>query len=96
MKLSIILTVYNKEPYLRSALDALESQRDICTGDYEILAINDGSTDGSAAILDEYRQRDNRIRIITQSNQGLSMARNNGVDEAQGDYVWFSTWQSMR
>lgn len=88
MKLSIILTVYNKELYLRKAIEALLSQK-APYNDYEILAINDGSTDGSAAILDEYRQRDNRIRIITQSNQGLSMARNNGVDEAKGDYVWF-------
>lgn len=89
MKLSIILTVYNKEPFLRRALDALLNQTDTNDDEYEVLAVNDGSTDGSAAILDEYAQRDNRLRILTQQNQGLSMARNNGVEPAQGDYVWF-------
>lgn len=89
MKLSIILTVYNKEPFLRRALDSLLDQKDTNDGEYEVLAVNDGSTDGSAAILDEYAQRDNRLRILTQQNQGLSMARNNGVEPAQGDYIWF-------
>jgi glycosyltransferase involved in cell wall biosynthesis len=89
MKLSIILTVYNKEPFLRRALDALLNQKDTNDDEYEVLAVNDGSTDGSAVILDEYAQRDNRLRILTQQNQGLSMARNNGVEPAQGDYVWF-------
>lgn len=89
MKLSIILTVYNKEPFLRRALDSLLNQKDANGGEYEVLAVNDGSTDGSAAILDEYAQRNDRLRILTQQNQGLSMARNNGVEQAQGDYVWF-------
>ena len=89
MILSIILTVYNKEPYLQRALDALLLQDVAKDDDYEVLAINDGSTDGSAAILDEYAQRDKRVRILTQQNQGLSMARNNGVIAARGNYVWF-------
>jgi glycosyltransferase involved in cell wall biosynthesis len=89
MKLSIILTVYNKESFIRRALDALLNQKDMNDSEYEVLAVNDGSTDGSASILDEYAQRDNRLRIITQQNQGLSMARNNGVEPAQGDYIWF-------
>lgn len=89
MKLTIILTVYNKEPYLRRALDSLLNQRDIQNDDYEILAVNDGSNDGSLAILEEYAWRDKRIRVLTQQNQGLSMARNNGVEAAHGKYVWF-------
>ena len=89
MKLSIILTVYNKEPYLRKALDALIKQTGCYSEDYEILAVDDGSLDGSSSILQEYNKRYKRIRVITQVNQGLSMARNNGVDEAKGDYVWF-------
>lgn len=89
MKLTIVLTVYNKEPYLHRALDALLKQVDVHNGDYEVLAVNDGSTDGSAAILEEYAKRDARVRILKQTNQGLSMARNNGTDKALGEYVWY-------
>lgn len=89
MKLSIILTIYNKEKYLPRALDALLKQQDVLDGEFEVIAVNDGSTDGSASILEDYAQRDGRVRILTQQNQGLSMARNNGVEPAQGDYVWF-------
>lgn len=89
MKLSIILTVYNKEQYLRRAMDTLLNQEDIANEEYEVLAVNDGSTDRSASILDEFSDRDSRLRILTQCNQGLSMARNNGVKDAKGEYVWF-------
>lgn len=89
MKLTIILTVYNKEQYLRRAMHALLNQINADTDVYEVLAVNDGSTDGSAAILEEYANRDTRVRILTQHNQGLSMARNNGVEAASGQYVWF-------
>ena len=89
MKLSIVLTVYNKEAYLRRALDALLDQEGVNGDDYEILVVNDGSTDGSSLIIDEYAKRDERVRVLTQENQGLSMARNNGVEAAKGEYVWF-------
>lgn len=89
MKLSIILTVYNKEPYLDRAFRSLLNQQDVEEQDYEILAVNDGSTDCSANILEEYAKRDERVRVITQSNQGLSMARNNGMEYACGEYIWF-------
>lgn len=89
MKLTIVLTVYNKEPFLRRALDALLNQKGAIDDEYEVLAVNDGSTDGSASILENYAQRDCRVRILAQQNQGLSMARNNGVEEAKGEYVWF-------
>ncbi len=89
MKLSIVLTVYNKKPYLHRALDGLLFQTGVNKSDYEILAVNDGSTDGSESIIDEYVRDDSRVRILNQSNQGLSMARNNGTEEALGEYVWF-------
>lgn len=89
MKLTIVLTVYNKEAYLRRAFNALLSQKDVNGDDYEVLVVNDGSTDGSALIIDEYVKGDDRVRVLTQDNQGLSMARNKGVDAAKGEYVWF-------
>ena len=89
MKLSIILTIFNKEPYLRRAIETLIFQKGICTDDYEIVAVDDGSTDGSPRILDEYKNENDNLRVITQANQGLSIARNNGADAAKGDYVWF-------
>ena len=89
MRLTIVLTIYNKEPFLQRAFDSLLSQVDTLEGEYEVLAVNDGSTDGSAGIIDSYSKRDNRVRVVTQQNQGLSMARNNGTDAALGEYVWF-------
>ena len=89
MKLSIILTIYNKEPYLRRAFDSLLNQKGVLCQDYEVLAVNDGSTDGSTSIIDEYVRKEDRIRVLTQNNQGLSMARNNGADAAKGEYIWF-------
>lgn len=89
MKLTIVLTVYNKEQYLRRAFDALLAQEGTSDGDYEILVVNDGSTDGSLAIIEGIARENKRIRVLSQKNQGLSMARNNGVDAAQGEYVWF-------
>ena len=64
MKLSIIITVYNKEPYLRRSLDLLVNQNGVNEGEYEILAVNDGSTDGSELILKEYSQRYSFVKII--------------------------------
>lgn len=89
MKLSIILTVYNKAPYLHRAFDALLNQEGAEEDEYEVLVVNDGSTDNSATIIDEYAHRDNRVRVFAQTNQGLSMARNNGTDAAKGEYVWY-------
>lgn len=89
MKLTIVLTIYNKEAYLRRAFDALLYQDGVRDDDYEILAVNDGSTDGSASIIEEYIKEYERVRVLNQNNQGLSMARNNGVEAAKGDYVWF-------
>ena len=89
MKLSIVLTVYNKEKYLHRAFESLLGQEGTKDGDYEVLVVNDGSTDGSLAICEEYANKDDRVRIVKQKNQGLSMARNNGTDAANGEYVWY-------
>lgn len=89
MLLSIVLTVYNKEEYLSRAFDALLSQAGVLDSEYEILVVNDGSTDKSASIIEGIASQDKRVRVITQTNQGLSMARNNGAEAAFGEYVWF-------
>ena len=84
--ISVIIPVYNVEKYLRECLDSVVNQtfRDI-----EIICINDGSTDGSPAILEEYAAKDIRIIIINQENSGQSVARNNGLKIAAGEYVAF-------
>ena len=86
MRFSIIIPVYNVEPYLRQSLDSVLGQT---FGDWEAVCVNDGSTDGSAAILEEYAVRDLRIKVITQVNGGLSAARNTGLRESKGEYVLF-------
>lgn len=89
MFLSIVVTVYNKELYLQRCLESCLKQVGADAIDYEILVVNDGSNDRSIAIIREFIGKNNNIRLLDQANQGLSMARNNGATEAQGDYVWF-------
>ena len=86
MLFSVIIPVYNVEHYLRDCLDSVLNQT---IGDWEAVCVNDGSADGSAAILEAYSAKDNRFRIITQPNGGLSAARNAGMKEAKGDYILF-------
>jgi glycosyltransferase involved in cell wall biosynthesis len=78
--------VYNVENYLKDCLDSLINQTN---GNYEIIAINDGSTDGSLSILEHYAQKDARLQVINQNNQGLSGARNTGLAHAKGEYILF-------
>ena len=89
MKLTIVLTIYNKAPYLQRIFDAILAQEGVQPDDFEVLAINDGSTDESETIMAAYQQKDSRIQIITQSNKGLSIARNIGTEAARGEYVWY-------
>lgn len=86
VKISVIVPCYNVEDYLEECLDSIINQtfRDI-----EIICINDGSTDNTLNILNEYAKKDNRIRIISQSNKGLSMARNVALENITGEYVTF-------
>ena len=86
MKISVIVPVYNTEAYLAECLDSLINQT---WTDLEIICVNDGSSDNSAAILAKYAEKDIRIRVITQENGGLSAARNSGLRAAAGDYVCF-------
>lgn len=85
-KISIIVPVYNVKPYLNKCLDSLifQSMKEI-----EIIIIDDGSTDGSDAICDEYAKMDKRIIVCHQKNCGLSCARNVGLKIAKGKYIMF-------
>ena len=83
---SIIIPVYNVAPYLRECLDSVLAQT---FADWEALCVDDGSTDGSGAILNEYAVRDRRFRVIHQPNGGVSAARNAALDVARGEWVCF-------
>lgn len=89
MKLSVIVPIYNVEKYLPRCLDSLLCQG-METKEYEVICVNDGSTDNSAAILAEYEKKYPDIfRVVTQGNQGVSVARNIGMQMAQGEYIAF-------
>lgn len=88
IKLSIIVPVYNVENYLERCILSVLSQ-DIPHDDYEIIIINDGSTDNSYNIAKQLEKVHNNIRLFTQENKGPSTARNYGIDLAKGDYIWF-------
>ncbi|MBD5400418.1 glycosyltransferase [bacterium] len=84
--ISIIVPVYNAEKYLRRCINSVRAQT---YDDWELICINDGSTDNSGDILDEYASRDARVRVITKENAGVSAARNDGLAMARGNYVLF-------
>ena len=86
IKISIIVPIYNMQKYLKKCLNSLllQTLRDI-----EIICINDGSTDGSLAILQDFAAKDKRIKIVNQKNSGVSAARNAGIKKASGKYVMF-------
>lgn len=86
LKISIIVPVYNAEKYLERCIESILSQSFI---NLEIILIDDGSTDKSAQICDEYAKLDERILVIHQDNQGVSMARNKGINISSGDYITF-------
>lgn len=84
--ISIVIPVYNVEKYLPQCLDSVLSQ--IYTN-YEVILVDDGSPDRSGAICDAYAQKDSRFRVIHQNNAGVSAARNNGIEQAAGEWVTF-------
>lgn len=88
IKLSIVVPIYNVVNYLRKCVDSLLEQ-DIESSVYEIILVDDGSTDGSAMIADEYAAQFNNVRTIHQPNIGLSAARNAGMHVVKGEYIQF-------
>ena len=88
MKLSIIIPAYNVEKYIDICLESITKQ-DLPYSDYEIIIINDGSTDSTLRHIQEYTIKFSNLVIINQTNQGQSVARNIGVQVAHGEYIWF-------
>ena len=82
--LTVIVPTYNAEPYLSQALGSLLNEKKI---ELEILAINDGSTDNSLAIMQDFAARDSRVRVIDKANQGYGATCNLGIREAKGDWI---------
>lgn len=86
MKVSVIIPVYNSEKYLCECLDSILSQD---SNDFEIICIDDGSSDTSLDILESYKNRFNNMKIVVQSHLGLSAARNKGINCSNGEYIYF-------
>lgn len=84
--ISVIVPIYNSGKYLSGTLSSILSQT---YTDIEIICVNDGSTDNSAEILKNIAEQDSRIKILTQTNSGVSSARNTGLDNAHGDFITF-------
>lgn len=84
--ITVIVPVYNVEQYLDKCVDSILSQT---YSNIEVVLVDDGSTDDSGKMCDEYKKKDNRIVVIHQTNQGLSGARNSGIDIAKGVYITF-------
>ena len=85
-KVSVIVPVFNTASYLKRCLDSLLAQT---LKEIEIICVNDGSTDNSLDILHEYQEKDSRVKVFSQANQGQSVARNNGMIHATGEYLGF-------
>lgn len=86
VKYSFIVPVYNTSNYLKKCIDSLVNQT---YKSFEIIIVNDGSTDNSLDIINGYKESNKNIKIINQKNGGLSNARNNGVKKASGEYIIF-------
>ena len=86
IKVSVVIPVYNTEKYVREAVESIMNQT---LRELEIIIINDGSTDNSLQVVEELAAADSRIQVYSQTNQGLSMARNAGITHAHGRYIYF-------
>lgn len=86
MKVSIIMPIYNTSKLLRPQIQSILSQ---AYTDYELILVDDGSTDDSGDICDEFAEKDERITVIHKTNAGVDEARNTGIDTAQGQYLYF-------
>ncbi len=87
MRLSVIIPVYNAAPYLAECLESILTQLPM---DAEVICVDDGSTDNSAAILESFARREFCIKILHQENAGQGAARNRGLQQAQGDFIYFA------
>ena len=87
--ISIIIPVYNVAAYVGATLDSVLTSTDRLNHEVEIICVDDGATDGSGKILDDYATRENRIRVVHQANAGVSAARNRGMELAQGELIAF-------
>ncbi len=85
-KVSVVIPIYNAGEYIKDSLNALLNQT---LRDIEIICVNDGSTDNSLEILENFAKRDSRVKVINQENTGAGIARNNGMKIAQGDFIHF-------
>lgn len=85
-KVSVIIPVYNAETYIRQCIESVLNQT---YNHFEIILINDGSTDNSLSIIKEYSTKDSRVKVLSIENSGVSVARNIGIDTATGDYITF-------
>jgi glycosyltransferase involved in cell wall biosynthesis len=85
-KLSIVIPVYNVEDYIEKCLDSIRGQT---FTDFEVICVDDGSTDYSGMLCNRYRRIDKRFKVIHQENAGVSSARNRGIDEASGEWLTF-------
>ena len=83
---SVVIPVYKADKYLRRCLDSLIAQT---FTDWQAICIDDGSPDRSPAILDEYAARDSRFKVIHKANAGVSAARNDGIENADGEFILF-------
>lgn len=92
MEISVIIPVYNKVDYIDRCLESILTQD---FSDFEIVAVDDGSTDGSATKLDTLAQHDDRVRVFHQPNGGVTAARRHGVAEARGRYIMFADADDM-
>lgn len=89
MLFSLIIPAYKVEAFIKKCLDSVKNQQEISQDDYEIIVVDDGSPDRSGEIAENELAQFNNSTVIHQPNGGLSIARNNGLKQAQGKYVWF-------
>ncbi len=88
MDLSLIIPAYNVEAYIGPCLDSIyDGNPDLAS--FEVIVVNDGSTDGTAEVINRYARQFSNLTVISQENPGVSVARTNGLAPAQGDYIWF-------
>lgn len=87
-KLSILIPAYNADKYLKDCLDSILGQ-DAMSNDIEVLILNDGSTDGTLDIINDYDSHYSMLRSISRENKGIGFTRNELIDNAEGEYLWF-------